>query len=110
MVRMDTFICGLRDASILEDLEYDLLLYDDEGNVATNKFRGTYVIVDNCYLDWLCTVPLYNMTNQRDKIWWSKWMELMRKDVECTFGILKGRWCILKSGILIEGIDKVDKI
>jgi hypothetical protein len=27
----------------------------------------------------------------------------MRKDVECTFGILKGRWRILKTGIRLHG-------
>ena len=34
----------------------------------------------------------------------------MRKDVECTFGILKGRWKILKSGVCLYGVDKVDEI
>jgi hypothetical protein len=34
----------------------------------------------------------------------------MRKDVECTFGILKGRWHILKAGICVHGIDIADKI
>jgi hypothetical protein len=34
----------------------------------------------------------------------------MRKDVECTFGILKGRWRILKSGVHVYGVDKVDEI
>jgi hypothetical protein len=34
----------------------------------------------------------------------------MRKDVECTFGILKGRWRILKSGIRLHGLDVVDTI
>ena len=35
----------------------------------------------------------------------------MRKDVECTqFGILKGKWRILKSGVCVYGVDKVDKI
>ena len=34
----------------------------------------------------------------------------MRKDVECTFGILKGRWRILKTGVRVYGVDKVDEI
>ena len=45
-----------------------------------------------------------------DEICWSKLLESMRKDVECTFGILKGRWRILKSGIRHQGVDAVDKI
>ena len=35
----------------------------------------------------------------------------MRKDVECTFGILNGQWRILKSGIRLAGaVEKADKI
>ena len=34
----------------------------------------------------------------------------MRKDVECTFGILKGRWRILKTGIRLHATESVDKI
>ena len=41
---------------------------------------------------------------------WSQWLESMRKDVECTFGILKGRWRILKSGIRLHGVDTADNI
>lgn len=34
----------------------------------------------------------------------------MRKDVECTFGIMKGRWRILKTGIRLHSIQSVDMI
>ena len=34
----------------------------------------------------------------------------MRKDVECTFGILKGRWRILKTGIRLESLEAADNI
>ena len=34
----------------------------------------------------------------------------MRKDVECTFGILKGRFCILRYGIQLRSIKKCDEI
>jgi len=33
----------------------------------------------------------------------------MRKDVECTFGILKGRWRILKAGIYLQSATAVDR-
>ena len=68
------------------------------------------LLVDNGYLQWLCTVPPFTITSDMDKIRWSKWLESMRKDVECTFGIFKGRWQILKSGIWIQGIYAVDNI
>jgi hypothetical protein len=34
----------------------------------------------------------------------------MCKDIECTFGFLKGRRRILNSGIRAYGIDKIDDI
>ena len=50
------------------------------------------------------------VTNKIDETRWSRWVESMHKDVECTFGILKGRWRILKTGIRVYGADKVDEI
>jgi hypothetical protein len=41
---------------------------------------------------------------------WSELMESMRKDVECTFGILKGQFRILKAGIRVHGVDSTDNI
>ena len=73
------------------------------------KYKGVYVIVDNGYLQWSCTVPRFTVTSNMDEIRLSKWREIMQKDIECTFGILKGRWRILKSGIHLQGVDAVDK-
>jgi hypothetical protein len=110
MVRLDQFISGIRDGLLLQDNDFELLDYNRLGNVISVKYKGVYVIVDNGYLQWSCTVPPFTVTSDMDEIRWSKWLESMRKDVECTFGILKGRWRILKSGIRIEGVDAVDKV
>jgi hypothetical protein len=34
----------------------------------------------------------------------------MRKVVECTFGLLKGRWRILKTGIRVHSLEAADNI
>ena len=34
----------------------------------------------------------------------------MRKDVECTFGILKKRWTILTKGVEARSIDSADQV
>jgi hypothetical protein len=39
-----------------------------------------------------------------------QWLESMLKDVECTFEILKGPWQILKTGVQVYGVDKVDQV
>ena len=103
MVSLDRLIFGVCDGCLLQDNDFELLDYDCLGKVCM-------LLVDNGYLQWLCTVPPFTVTSDMDEIRWTKWLESMRKDVECTFGILKGRWQILKSGIWIQGIDAVDNI
>ena len=34
----------------------------------------------------------------------------MRKDVECLFGIMKGRFCILRNGFRLNEIQNCDKL
>ncbi|KAL3762008.1 hypothetical protein ACHAWU_002104 [Discostella pseudostelligera] len=110
MVTYDRFITGLHEGTGLADISFQLFEYNDNGDTTPVKYSGGYVIVDNGYHDWSVTVPPISRTNVIREIRWSKWVESMRKDVECTFGILKGRWRILKCGVRVHGIDKVDLI
>jgi hypothetical protein len=110
MVQLDSFIYGIRDGIVLDDVSFELFAHDRKGRLINLRFSGAYVIVDNGYLDWLCTIPPFGVSNNIDKIRLSKWLESMRKDVECTFGILKGRWRILKSGVRLHGVDAVDSV
>ena len=110
MVTYDRFITGMHEGTELSDIQFKLFEYDGDGDVISRDYSGGYVIVDNGYHDWSVTVPPFSRTNDIQEIRWSKWVESMRKDVECTFGILKGRWRILKCGVRVHGIDKVDLI
>ncbi len=110
MVRLDNFISGNHDGLILSDNKFNLVSYDGNKNIVQTTYTGVYVILDNGYLLWYCTVPPFSMTNKINKMRWSKWIELMRKDIECTFLILKGRWRILKSGVRISGVENVNKV
>ena len=110
MVRLDNIIMGIRKSKVLHNNTFELLSHNGQGNVTMVTYSGVYVIIDNGYLDWLCTVPPMTMSNQINEIRWSKWLEFMRKDVECTFNILKSHFCILKSGIRLLGVMKVGDI
>ena len=89
MVRLDKFISvGVRYGILLQDNDFELLDFDHFGNVISVKYKGVYAIFDNGYLQWSCTVPPFTITSDMDEIHWSKWLESMQKDVECTFGIL----------------------
>ena len=102
IVRMNQFFTGICDGKFFSDNEFNLLTYNGDGNIVWTTYTCVYVMLDNGYLPQSCTLI--------DKLWWSKWLESMRKDIECTFGILKGRWQILKSGVRISGVHKIDKI
>ncbi|CAM9886393.1 unnamed protein product, partial [Ascophyllum nodosum] len=38
----------------------------------------------------------------------SRRVESVRKDIECCFGIIKGRWRLFKGGILFNTREKID--
>ena len=53
--------------------------------------------------------PIKN-TNSRKQIRFSEYLESTRKDIECAFGILKGRWRVLKTGVRLHGVLKCDQV
>ena len=110
MVLYDGFIKGMHEGMHLIDIAFKLKEYDRDNKVIETEYRGGYIIVDNGFLSWAITVPPHKHTNDIPSIRWSKWLESMRKDVECTFGILKGRWRILKTGVRVHGVRVVDKV
>ena len=87
----DAFMMKLKNGYFTDKHEFELYDYDIDANIITIKYKGCYVIVDNGYLSWSTTVPPIKSTCQRGEIRFSEWLESIRKDVECVFGILKGR-------------------
>ncbi|KAI2499473.1 Plant transposon protein [Fragilaria crotonensis] len=117
LIRFDTFMSELRDGALNDKMDFELRTRqgmadggEDEGEERTLKLEGAYVIVDNGYLEWSTTVPPMKTSCNRSELRFSQWLESMRKDVECTFGILKGRWRILKTGIRLHNTEVADNI
>lgn len=107
----DNFMVALHEGSIMNDMFFELYAKNaTTGEVIRQTYQGAWLLVDNGYLSWSTTVPPIKTTTSKAEIRFSAWLESMRKDVECTFGILKGRWRILKTGIRLNGIDAADKI
>ena len=106
VVRFDRFVCNIANGLLYDNIEYTL--FDTQGIPTTMK--GLWLLVDNGYLNWSCTVPPYKEAIDVESFRWSKWAESIRKDVECCFGILKGRWRILKTGVRIHDLNSVDDI
>ncbi len=66
--------------------------------------------MENGYLAHSTTFTPFKTTNSRAEIRFSAWLESLRKDVACMFGILKGCCRILKSGIQVCGTDGPDQV
>ena len=59
---------------------------------------GTYLICDGGYHKWQELIPPYkNQVDGTDQKRWSKWVESLRKDVECSFGIMKKQFRNIKN-------------
>ena len=110
LVLYDPLISGVRDGSLHENFEFKLLEKRSNGEIVEVTYQGIWFMVDNGYLDWSCTVPPVKNATTYATIRFSEWLESMRKDVECTFGILKQRFSILRYGIQLGSIKHVDQI
>ena len=110
LITFDEFVKGVRDGNYNNEYEFELCDFDENKQEIKVKYRGCYLIVDNGYLDWSVTVPPMKTTNLYSYLRFSNWIESMRKDVECAFGIMKGRWRCLRYGIKLHGIENCDKI
>jgi hypothetical protein len=105
----DNFMTDLKDGIIMDDILFDLykstaaavneIDIPIPNIVTTRRYQGLWLLVNNGCFAWPTTVPPIKTTSSRTELRSSSWLESMRKDVECTFGILKGRWRILKTGI-----------
>jgi hypothetical protein len=100
LIRFDSFMSELWNGAFDSTMSFELKTnpvaaigtqVSEQPAVDARTIKGGYVIVDNGYLNWSTTVPPIKHSCNRSEIRFSQWLESLRKDVECTFGILKGR-------------------
>ncbi len=99
IARCDTFFQSVMNGAY-DHIEYEVYTMENEMR-QSKKYRGVWLLVDGGYqkskpqLQYPTRFSYGNSTYEK----WSQWLESIRKDVECTFGILKKRFRILTSGI-----------
>lgn len=100
-----------QDGGLFGNNQFELYELGDDGvTVFKRSYRGSWILCDNGYLRRASMIPpskTYSTIAEKN---FSKWLESMRKDIECTFGILKGRWRILKCGTEIHGHKRTDQV
>lgn len=106
IVQYDAFIQSIKNKVKYADVEFSVV-----NEAGEEEFlKGLYLIVDNGYPKWCCLQNPEKWTTDVDVIAWSRQLESVRKDIECTFGILKGRFRILKIPVLFQSQAIVDNI
>ena len=90
----------------LKDYEYDMIL-DDGSKI---RCKGGWIIVDGGMPQASVFINPMHERLSHDAIHWSEWLETIRKDVECTFGILKQRFRILLNRLEFHDRDIIESI
>ncbi len=79
-----------------------------KSNSSRVTHRGLYMICDGGYHYWVvCMNPFKHQNPGSMEEQWSQLIESVRKDVECTCGILKKRFLILKFPIRLHDADQI---
>ena len=72
------------------------------------EVKGAYLIADGGYHRWRCLQCPNRSDVAEARVSWGKWVESIRKDVECAFGRLKGRFRCLKLPSRLQKLEYVD--
>ena len=95
---MDVFGCEL-----FRDLRY--VLYTKDGLPIT--YQGAWLAVDGGYQKAACFInPMHNRFAFPEVVF-SEWLESVRKDVECAFGILKIRFRLLRNPVVYQDAETI---
>lgn len=66
-------------------------------SVNGNVYPRYYLLTDGIYPQWSCFVQTIHEAQEEKKKHFAKMQEGVRKDVERAFGVLQGRWEILRN-------------
>ena len=107
IVRYDPFIMDVKNKRLFANVEFEMF---DVTSGQLVKISGVYFICDGGYQKWSCMMNPINKTATLGDRLWSEWIKSTRKDAECTFGSLKGRFRFLRNGILIQDKDRKNSV
>jgi hypothetical protein len=105
--RYDEFLLDICDRNKYSNISYTVMNTRDD---TLEELTGVYLIGDGGYLKWRSMQCPVKHTSYPALCHWSRWLESVRKDIECTFGILKGRFRILKVPCLLKSKEEVDNL
>lgn len=86
-----------------------VLLFTEDGTLIEHE-DALYLICDGGYHKWKCMQPPTNFPKDTQEARYSAWVAKLRKDVECSFGILKKRFRCLKLPLFFKDIKDIEYV
>ena len=83
---------GVHEGIFFSEYGFSLHELDNNNIVVEVVHKGAWFMFDDGLLDWSCTVPPMKHLVTYEEIRFSEWIESMRKDITCTFGVMKDRF------------------
>jgi hypothetical protein len=99
----DEFLMKVKDNEYWTDMEFELI---DINGVPHIQY-GVWILCDGGYHRWRimqCPLKEEDLSEEGARAW-SKRAESVRKDIECTFGVLKARFRCLKLPMFWHGAE-----
>ena len=106
LIRFDEYINEIRSEELYTNIEYDLMISEKH----SIKQKGVYSIVDGGYHHWVSTMSASRIPTNPDFVAWRQQLESVRKDIEDIFGVVKGRFRILKLPVLFHKKHEIDNM
>jgi len=88
----DKLMVDMREGEY-DDITFELFEWDDV-EITTIVYHGIWGVVDNGYTICSTAIPPLKVSGTLAEHRFSEWGESLRKDVECTIGILKRRYLL----------------
>ena len=106
---LDGLVSNENDGVIPDDFEFTLYEHSKNGEIIETTCKGVWFMLGNDCLTWSRTIPPVKYGASCKAIHFSEWLESMIEDVECTFGVLKGRFCTLRRSLRFAKVSHSDK-
>ena len=107
IVRFDMLSRLLQTKSAFSGVSYDVRTDSGRGR---KTLKGPYAIVDGGYHRWPHLMSASRLITEPHFVEWRSRLESVRKDIECAFGILKGRWRILKLPMRLHRQEQINDV
>ena len=106
IVRFDGFVSAIHECGLYAEKTFNL--YQCDG--VEKEYKGYYLMCDGGYHRWRCLQCGYSQPLGESDSNYTSHIGSVRKDVECTFGILKIRFRILRSPIIYKKKVQIDNV